>query len=497
MFAALNAVVFFLAFVARARPLLVLGGFLAIVLLVVLLLALFNVFPLEVERRRRRLRGRGPFFLPLTVSRPWGTSYALKVRCAGGEGDLPLVKGRQQVILPLTDPPSGEQEVLLVSSFPLGFFRVAKRLRGPVISLEPSRHREKTHDSVSELTEYDGRHPWSRLDWKALARFQRLLVRKTGEEEEEEVLPPPQRAFSVRKLHLPSPWPAVWAYVSAFLAAFPFLAEAPWWLTTGFLVGLAYGIWRVFSGQRAPLSENLGALAVFVIAVLSLPGLSWENLWGRLAGFVLAVILVKTLSPHREHDVLQILLLSFLLVLLRLIQGNCSVIWLLLVLLGGLLPGMYFWQLSSAGRGLRALGPLAVLLVSGGVSLLVFHYLPWSVPSSWSVTGLSPFFDLGDFAPLKRDHTLLGRLYPPETSGNTFRRVYLSAFVYTKYRRGHWSLAVLPLECKGRKEDFRLVLEEPLPALPYPGCPVEIRTPHGHWYPKRLPLAPAGPGEYR
>ncbi len=482
LFSGFTLLIFTLALLTRSPGLLVLAGIMLAVFGVSLLLALANLWPVKMEPENTL---QGPFWA-VWLKRPKGSSYALCLSCEALKEWVPKLSGRKRIILRFEKRPKKTLFLSLSSTFPLGVFRVRKRLSSPppVFKNPPS----SNSDLVTDLAEYDGRQSWSRLDWKALARFQRLLVRRGAEEEVS------FSRFPLRQARSPAtvpPWAILSTYLTVILAGLPFLLKAPIWLALAFFLGLSYGLYRALTRKKALLPENLGALAVFLVAVFSLPGLSLANLWGRLAGFVLSVVLVKTLSPHSLRDLAHLFVLAFLLLLLQLIEIPFPHLWPFLVLLVVFLPALYFLELSSLRPTPRPLFPLLVLLscatlVSWGLSRSSLSLLP-----RWSLSGLSAFLELGETPSLSLDPHPIGRLYLAPQG-----KVYLKAFVYADYHAGKWSLALLPLQCSGKEKEYLLELDETLPALPYWTCPQEIRTPWGPLKPRYLPLPSAIPGRY-
>ncbi len=472
-------------FVSRNPNLLVLSGTLAAIFLTSLILALLNVWLVELRVPKRRPVGSS---LLLFLERKWGTSYALWVKAGDSQEGLARLKGHQRVVLRFRPPPRGMLSLLIVSKYPFGFFRVAKTFDDLHLILKKPDSSWQAADRVAGLTEYDGRHPWSRLDWKALARLQRPLVRQG----EEEPFPPHRRPWLVYSQDRPSVWPASLAYLTVVLTAYPFLLKAPLWLGLGFLGGVCYGLFRALSRKKALVSENLGALAVLLVAVFSLPGLSLTNLWARLAGFTLSVVLVKTLSQHAPRDVLHLYLLAFLLLILQTMEGTALLWRPLLLFYAVLFPSFYLSSVLLEGFSpkvfwrplLLFLGP--AVLVSWGLIRYAFFFLP-----AWSWSGLSNLLELGEISSLKLDPRPIGYLFLEERG-----KVYLKAFVYGDYHRGRWSIVWLPLRCQGRQERYQLDLKEPLPALPYLRCPLKIEAPFGKFHPQRLPLPAARPGTY-
>ena len=460
----------------RSPALLALDAFLSTVFLLSFVLALWNVLPVKVSSLLKTLSlSPGKGVLPLKVSRPWGSSYALRICSPAGETTVDKLKGQKKVIFPLQRPEAGLNPVILKADYPLQFFvveRILPDLKVEILASD-SPH-EKAWDHISELNEYQGREPWSRVDWKAWARHQRLLVRQP----ERDDAPFCQKASWFRKdkdAEKPSLLAAgLLAYVSILWTALPFLLKLPYLWAIGIVVFFAYGLYRLWSGKRPLFSENIGVVLMSILFFLAPPGLSFAHLWDKLALLVLGLALVKGLSPFKAYDILQLYVLSLLLLILYLAIGKPPFWALILPVTFLILLGAFLLQFGTLRRLPRFslsflyVGALLVAWTTFSLGSAVFPPVPQS--------GVSNFFDLREAQRLTLSPHVVGRLR--FIKGGVSSPLYLRVFSYNHYYHGFWMKDETPFSCApGPVFTYSLELKESMSGLPYLGCPKEIEGP--------------------
>ena len=477
----------------RSPALLALAGFLSTIFVLSFVLAMWNILPVRIYSGVKKITIKGPkCLLPLKIERPWGTSYWLSIHTPAGEGRIRTLRGRQTAYLEIVNPQAGFKPLVVRTDFPLRLFFVELVLPGLEVQVitPPANKEEKAWDQIAGLAEYQGREPWSRVDWKAWARHQRLLVRYTEPEED-----PPSRPIFKTKKETREPsflWAGLLAYLSVLWAGVPFLFKLPLWMVILSLGLLAYGPYRLLTGKGPFFSENVGVLLAGLFFLFAPPELSLNRLWDKLAALVLGLTLVKGLSPLRAYDILQIFVLSLLLLVLYATAGKAP-FWAVFIPQTFLvLAGIFLLHFESLKRlpKVMLLGTYAVGLC---VAMMIFYLSDFAplIPQS----GVSNVFDLHEAQHLNLSSHIIGRL--SISKGTPPHPLYLRTIAYKHYYHGFWLRDETPITCPQTPLfEYRLELKEATPGIPYLGCPETIIAPKTRTLYREGTFFPAKKGEY-
>ena len=269
----------------------------------------------------------------------------------------------------------------------------------------------------------------------------------------------------------------LWLLGMLALVLMPHAPRLPWWANLG--AGIAL-VWRARLAWTDGKLPSRWLLALMLVALLALTGVTYRTLIGREAGITLVVVLttLKCLELKARRDSLVCLYLGFFLILTQFFynQGIGTAVS-MLITVWGLLTALVMGQRPLGRPRVADVGRDALRAMLWGLPLMVvlFVLFPrfgplWALPTdSKSRTGLSDSLTLGQVADLALDDSIALRArFPnktPPAEQMYFRGPTLDQFDGKVWKPG-LPEPVMP-RMAGTPLTYEITIEPtPLPMLP-------------------------------